>query len=432
MGIIGLTHQQDGSPHISRTVNCKIAIGLAPEEGRNYPKKLDHFAFLKMEMVGKDMKWVVDTDKQDHFGADCKSFWIVLMGDEVDQIFRTQLAAFVKTRCWCKGDGETAMRREKVNGEYKGDFKIWDEPCANHGCPDFKEKEVNGKTIPAACKPSGDLYFILSDFPTLGTICRIHTSSYQSIRQIHSALIDLQSVTGGRLMGVRCKLFVMPAKSSYTQGGIDKTGTKYVLGLELAAKDMPELMSQMSNTALMFQGLQKQLKGAVLDVVEEDDERAGELAAEFYPSENAPDPSNGPAPAGAIQKRSQKASASEPAAQPSTEAPAEAPEPAQAGVRPFVGEPQGQVLPPSNDEGEPGCITKKQIKLLFAVGRSAGLGTDALRQVVHEVGGVEHSKFVPKEKMDAILLAVDPRCKFHTPSNRSQQSDVSDREEEAF
>ena len=277
MPIVGLTHEKDGSPRIHRTVNCKVAIGLAPDEDHNYPRKLDHFAFLKLDDSG--LKWVIDEQKQDHFGDDCASFWIVLIDDDPDVLFRTELAAYVQTQCWCRGDGERALRREMVDGKHQGDFKIWTGPCANNGCPEIDSK----------CKPSGDLYFMMADYPTLGTVCRIHTSSYQSIRQISSALRDLQAVTGGRLMGVRCKLFVMPAKATYTQGNQKKTATKWVLGLELAAKDVPELMATMASTAVMFQGLQKQLSGRVLEVVEEDDERSRELKPEFYPDEEAPE-----------------------------------------------------------------------------------------------------------------------------------------------
>jgi hypothetical protein len=278
--IVGLTNEKDGSPRLHRTVTTKIAIGLPPDDKSNYPKKLDHFVFLKQVMVDNKMQWVVDQEKQDHFGADCKNFWIVFLDDDVDTVFRTELAAYVKTRCWCRGDGERAQRRKQVGEEWppKGDFQIYKGACGNNGCKDFEPQ--NGK--PAACKPSADLYFMLGDYPTLGTICRIHTSSYQSIRQIHSALLDLQAVTGGRLMGVRAKLFVMPARNVFEQNGVEKTGTKFVLGLELAAKDIPELMTQMASTSVMFQGLQKQLAGRVLEVEEDDEERAPEIAAEFY------------------------------------------------------------------------------------------------------------------------------------------------------
>jgi Recombination directionality factor-like len=278
MAIVGLTHEKSGVPRIHRTVNCKVAIGLPPEQNRNYPVKLDHFVFLKQEMVGKDLKWVVDEEKQKHYGEKCREFWVVFLGDDPEEVFRTEYAAYIKTRCWCRGDGETAMRRERIGEQYKGEFKVWPNPCANHGCPDA---EAQGDK-PAACKPSADLYFMLADFPTLGTICRIHTSSYQSIRQIYSALQDLRAVTGGRLMGVRCKLFVQPARNVFEQGGVEKTGTKFVLGLELAAKDIPELMESMSKTALMFQGLQKQLAGRVLEIEEDEAERAAEITPEFY------------------------------------------------------------------------------------------------------------------------------------------------------
>ena len=280
MPIVGVTTNEDGSARIHRTVTCKVAIGLPPDSNANYPKKLDHLVFLKQIMEDKTMKWKIDTEKQDHFGAGCKECWVVFLDNDIDTVFRTELAAYVKTKCWCRGDGERAERRKQVEKEWppKGDFAIFKGPCANHGCPDF---EPQGDK-PAACKPSADLYFMLADYPTLGTICRIHTSSYQSIRQIHSALMDLQAVTGGRLMGVRAKLFVMPAKSVFTQKGVEKTGTKFVLGLELAAKDMPELMLQMSNTAVMFQGLQKQLAGHVLEIEEDDEPRAAEITAEFY------------------------------------------------------------------------------------------------------------------------------------------------------
>ena len=280
MAIIGLTNEKDGSPRMHRTVVTKIAIGLPPSEGANYPKKLDHFVFLRQVMVGKELQWQVDPEKQEHYGTDCKSFWIVFLSDNIEEVFRTELAAYVKTRCWCRGDGEKAQRRKQVDKEWppKGDFEIYKGPCANNGCNDFEPQ--NDK--PAACKPSADLYFLLQDFPTLGTVCRIHTSSYQSIRQINTALLDLQAVTGGRLMGVRAKLFVMPARNVFEQKGKEQTGTKYVLGLELAAKDIPQLMEAMASTAVQFRGLQKQLAGHVLEIEEDDETRAPEIAAEFY------------------------------------------------------------------------------------------------------------------------------------------------------
>ena len=66
-------------------------------------------------------------------------------------------------------------------------------PQCGNGCPELAA---------GLCKPSGDLRFVLADFPRLGSVCRIHTSSYRSIRQIHSALEEIQTFTGGRLAGI--------------------------------------------------------------------------------------------------------------------------------------------------------------------------------------------------------------------------------------
>jgi hypothetical protein len=59
------------------------------------------------------------------------------------------------------------------------------------------------------------LRFVLADFPRLGSVCRIHTSSYRPIRQIHSALQEIQTFTGGRLAGITGKLVVRPGEVAY-------------------------------------------------------------------------------------------------------------------------------------------------------------------------------------------------------------------------
>ena len=295
--IIGVTHDKDGSVRMHRTVTCKVAIGLPPDANSNYPKKLDHFVFLRQAFKGKELGWEIDRAWQDHYGAACREFWIVLLDDDPAKVLRAEYAAYVKTRCWCRGDGLRAERRTPTKpGESppRGDFAPYPGPCAEAGCPDLDR---------GACKPSADLYFMLQDFPELGTICRIHTSSYQSIRQLWSGLQDLAAVTGGRLMGVRCKLFVAPARNVFEQNGVEKTGTKQVLGIRLGAQDVPALMSAMAETARQFRGLQKQLAGRVLEIEEEEETRAPDLAAEFYGTTEAVSAAAEPDPEQALRER---------------------------------------------------------------------------------------------------------------------------------
>ena len=278
MPIIGITHNEDRSVRIRRTVMGKVAIGLPPREGSNYPSRLDHFIIQRkatsVDAKGKrEVTWIVDEEKMEAYGKDCRELWIVILDDDPDVVFRTEYAYWTKTQCVCRGDGLKAWRKTKEKPE-GADYA----PCAMGGCP---EPDHNH------CSPSGDLYFILADFPTLGTIYKLHTSSYQSIREIRSALEDLRSVTGGRLMGVKVKLFVREERNSYRDAKTKelKTSTKQVIGLELAAQDIRALTGSMVENMRVFDTVRKQL-GARSVVIEADpeDEIASDLTSEFYPA----------------------------------------------------------------------------------------------------------------------------------------------------
>jgi len=45
--IIDVTHDQDGRVVQRLSVSTKVFIGLPPNDERNHPTKLDHFAFLQ-------------------------------------------------------------------------------------------------------------------------------------------------------------------------------------------------------------------------------------------------------------------------------------------------------------------------------------------------------------------------------------------------
>lgn len=279
MPIIGVTHSQQGEVLVRRSVMTKVAIGRGPSKGENYPKKLDHFIFLRKEAGDdKSVEWVDDETMQAHYrklagNEDPTEIVIILLDDDIDQVFRTEYAWWAQTGKKCAGDGEHALR--EINGERKP----W-ENCANSGkCKEYED---------GSCKPSADLYFMLADYPSLGTACRLHTSSYQSVREIYSALVDLKNMMGGRLMGLPVKLFVRPEKNVYhTNGGEKKTGTKWVLGLELRADSLPKLLENVSESAKVFADLRKIMGGRRIEIAEDDHERAREIADEFVHIEPA-------------------------------------------------------------------------------------------------------------------------------------------------
>jgi hypothetical protein len=271
--IIGVTHDQDGRVVQRLFVSTKVSIGLPPNGERNHPTKLDHFVFLRKKKLAKGVGWEVDPELTEHYGEECHDFHIMLIDDDVENVFPSSYAWWTATERKCWGDGTNARRRtvERPDGQ------PW--TTCGSGCPEL----VSGQ-----CKPSGDLRFVLADFPRLGSVCRIHTCSYRSIRQIHSALQEIQTFTGGRLAGITAKLTVRPEEDTYfdRKEKRKKTTSFWALSLEVEGEDMQKLIANLTGNALLFAESRRLLgsNGKVLEVVEDEQEQASEVPAGFYPA----------------------------------------------------------------------------------------------------------------------------------------------------
>jgi hypothetical protein len=274
--IRGITHTEDGQQIQRLAVSTKVAIGLPPNpaEGKKaHPSKLDHFIFLRKSPAQQNA-WELDDKLMKAYGTKCKEFEIVLLDDEIENVFPTKLAWFTQSECKCFGDGESATRRTAEHPE----GQPWS-PCGK-ACPDLE----NG-----SCKPAADLRFMLAAFPQLGAVARIHTSSYRSIMQISSSLQQIQTITGGRLAGIRAKLVVRPEKTSYM--GADQkrhSTTVFALNLEIQAAGIKELVTHMTDHARLFEHTRKLLGTGRIEVIEDDSARAGEITPEFYPEVSPP------------------------------------------------------------------------------------------------------------------------------------------------
>jgi hypothetical protein len=284
--IIGVTHDHDGRVVQRLSVSTKVSIGLPPNGDCNHPTKLDHFVFLRKKKTANRVEWEVDSDLTAHYGEQCRELRIILIDDDIENVFPSSYAWWTATERKCWGDGVSATRRtpEKPGGQ------PW--PQCGNGCPELAAGQ---------CKPSGDLGFVLADFPRLGSVCRIHTSSYRSIRQIHSALQEIQTFTGGRLAGITGKLVVRPEEVTYfdRKERRKKSASIWALSLEVEGDDMRKLIANLTENARLFAETRKLLGsgGKVLEVVEDEQEQAPEVAAEFYPgSVNGSAPGEGNEP----------------------------------------------------------------------------------------------------------------------------------------
>ena len=311
MGILGLTHDESGAALERLPVTIKVAIGEGPEPGEQngHPRRLDHFIFKRKALRGQDVVWEPAPDIAEAFGEKPTELGIIFLNDDPREVLHTEYAWWTPTGCKChgelvqieNGDGTRyemrAVRRTQKHPEGKpwpGNYKYLDgpkkgqpvPPCGD-GCPDLERGD---------CRPSGDLYFILEKFPTLGAVCRIHTSSYRSVRNLSNGLMQIRRFNAGHLAGIKAVLKATPERIWYTdREGLRHSSVAHILSLEIGATDIPGLVASMNEpTRLLEQGRASfGARGKAQFVArEEDAERAQEIAAEFYPnrSDGIPEP----------------------------------------------------------------------------------------------------------------------------------------------
>lgn len=302
MGILGLTHNENGEALEKLPVTIKVAIGEGPEpgNGESHPRKLDHFVFKRKALRGQDAAWVGAPDFSESYGERPTELGVIFLNDDPREVFRTEYAWWTSAGCKCHGelvqiaDAEgirfemRATRRTQKHPEgetWPGGYKYAEGPrkgqpverCGD-GCPDLDRGD---------CKPSGDLYFILEKFPTLGAVCRLHTSSYRSIRNLSNGLMQIRRLNGGRLAGIKAMLKASPEKISYRGGdGTWHVSVAYILRLEIAGTDLRTLIANMAESSRPLREGKPEAgttSGARYVVRESEAERAQEISGEFYP-----------------------------------------------------------------------------------------------------------------------------------------------------
>lgn len=306
MGILGLTHDENGTALEKLPVTIKVAIGEGPEpgNGNSHPRRLDHFVFKRKTLRGQDLVWEPAPDISKAHGEKPTELGIIFLNDDPREVFGTEYALWAQTGCKCRGElvqvanngglhhemRATRRTRRHPEGEtWPGNYKYIEgpkkgqsvEPCGD-GCPDLERGD---------CKPSGDLYFILEKFPTLGAICRLHTSSYRSIRNLSNGLMQIRRLNRGNLTGIKTILKASPEKVSYFDGdGTRHTSIAYILSLEIGGTDLRSLVATMTQPARLLSESRQAIelsRGVQYIVRETDTERAEEIGREFYPKMGA-------------------------------------------------------------------------------------------------------------------------------------------------
>jgi len=310
MGILGLTHNESGVAFEKLPVTIKVAIGEGPDPSneKGHPRRLDHFVFKRRTLRGQEAVWVPAADIAQVYGDKPTEIGIVFLNDDPREVLRTEYAFWTTGTCKCHGElvqianghgvrfEMQAIRRTKDHPEgepWPGNYRYLDgpkkgqpvEPCGDE-CPDLDRGD---------CKPSGDLYFLLEKYPVLGSICRLHTSSYRSIRNLSNGLMQIRRLNGGHLTGVKAILKASPERVSYAGAdGTRHTSIAHILSLEIGARDLRTLVATMTEPVRLLEEGRAAFdlsRGAQYIARETEAERAGEIASEFYPSVEERNPS---------------------------------------------------------------------------------------------------------------------------------------------
>jgi hypothetical protein len=313
MGILGLTHDENGSALEKLPVTIKVAIGEgpSPDDGNSSPRALFHFVFKRRTVKGQMVYWEPAPDIAEVFGDKPTELAVIFLHDDPREVCPSEYALWTRNGRLCHGElvqisngnaphyDMQAIRRtaEHPEGEpWPGNHRYLEgskqgrpiEGCGE-GCPELE----SGK-----CGPSADLYFILEKFPSLGAICRLHTGSKTSVPNLSNAVAQLHSWNGGRLKWVKAILKVRPELRWHPgQFGAWESSVVPILSLEIGGTTLKNLGTDVAAPAR--RPLEAQPPGAcerrVPFVVRENEaERAQEIADEFYPqNKNIPEDQTG-------------------------------------------------------------------------------------------------------------------------------------------
>ena len=302
MGILGLTHNEHGTALEKFPVAIKVAIGEGPDPDLedSGPRALFHFVFKRKVLRAGSVYWESAADIAEVYGEKPTELGVIFLHDDPREVFPSEYALWTRRGRFCHGElvqiangsgihyKMQAIRRTREHPEgepWPGGRKylagpLKDQPVegCGAGCPELESGN---------CGPSGDLYFILERFPSLGAICRLHTGGKTSVPNLSNAVAQLHSWNGGRLKGVKATLKVTP-EMRWHPGRIGgwESSVVPILSLEIGASSLEGLITNMTEPARFLQRAQSACDGQELGqyvVRESEEERAQEIAEEFYP-----------------------------------------------------------------------------------------------------------------------------------------------------
>lgn len=257
----------------------KIKIGMKGGERQGsggswrQPKKLDHFR-VTTRTRGKDENFERDEEIHAVVGEKPRELEGWLMFHTVGDNLHTEMQQYAgRTKALtCDGESCTVLKTGEVS------------PCPRRQgqkCPELGTAKK--------CKPYARLHLQLKASPTTGGYHVFRTTSWETANNLQTFLEEIFR-TFGTLYHAPVKLILYEAPVQFQDGGQQKTGTAWKVGMvlamprALAGETMVTERRQLAHTAREL----KLLAAAVeVDLEDTDDAEAAEIADEFHPPREA-------------------------------------------------------------------------------------------------------------------------------------------------
>jgi Recombination directionality factor-like len=240
------------------------------------PIKFDHFE-IRTTQRDEQGRWLPDEAMMARVGEKPTSLKIRLPFNDIDMVFSTTLAYYRGRNRFCWGDGESAQRLTVVSDGHSPRFGSPQPygPCGE-ACKDFADRR---------CKPLATLQLILEEQQQVGGAYVFKTTSWNSIRNIASALAAIKAQTGGILAWVPLTMKLVPQVVQPKDGS--PANTAYVVQIVFEGSPQQLLTTVrdlLATRAPLIQEIRELEAGLkALPEAGEDPIESADTQEEFYP-----------------------------------------------------------------------------------------------------------------------------------------------------
>lgn len=209
---------QVGFPRLGK---LRLGVRSSNAKGKEFPTEVDYFIFDPEPTLEAELRTRLTEQFTELYGAKPTMLpHVRFASSNRDHAFSQSLEMWGSSKMLCHGNGVEAERLTKVRPNDDQSPSAWlpHSPCANHGCPQWEQRQ---------CSMITRLRFLLPDVSVAGYF-QIDTSSKYSSANLRDA-INLLEALFGQIHGIPLTLSRVPKRMEHE----GTARTHYILDLRI-------------------------------------------------------------------------------------------------------------------------------------------------------------------------------------------------------